>query len=228
MTDNIDQTNQPGSQSQHVSRTVLHDIDEFLEDGLLVFDVNGERVGGVKAHSTAAGYLLVGTGVIGERDLYIPFRLIRSIDPQEIALSESNYALDAGYAKPPASHTIVENRFVPGPHRDTLPQAYEVRVVQSGYDDEQTIVDSVELGGIAERLSVGLAVYDADGVRLGDITQYDVSRGLLTVEKGIFKPTVLLVPFSAIKEIDEDALSVSLTLPRAALMKEQTQLPTES
>lgn len=226
--DHMAQTSQSGSQLQPVSRTVLHDIDKFLEDGLLVYDVNGEQVGGVKSYSTASGYLMVGSGALGLRDLYIPFRLIRTIDPQGIALSEPSDTLVASYAKLPAIHTIVENRFVTGPHRDRPPQAYEERVVQSGYDGTQTVVDSLELSSITERLSVGLAVYDADGVRLGDTTQYDVSRGLLVVEKGIFKPAVLLVPFSAIKAIDEDAFSVSLTLPRGALMQDQATLRSKS
>lgn len=224
MSDSMDSTRQPRVQSQGVSQKVLHEIDEFLEDGLLVFDVNGERVGSVKASRIAAGYLLVGSGVLDHRDLYIPFRLIRSIDPQGIELSEPKDVLVAGYVKTPAIHTIVEHRFAPGPHRDTLPQAYEVQVVQSGYDEGQIVVDSIELSSITERLSVGLAVYDADGVRLGDITQYDVSRGLLTVEKGIFNPRVVLVPFDAIKTIDRDALSVYLTLTRAALMQDQPTL----
>jgi ribosomal 30S subunit maturation factor RimM len=74
---------------------------------------------------------------------------------------------------------------------------------------------------------VGMAVYDAAGVRLGDITQYDTARSLLVVEKGIFKPTVLFVPFSAIKSIDRDALSVQLSLLRDAVVKEHAMLPTE-
>lgn len=52
---------------------------------------------------------------------------------------------------------------------------------------------------MAERLSVGLAVYDVDGDRLGDITEYDTARSLLVGEMGIFTPTVLPVQFSAIK-----------------------------
>lgn len=227
-TDTTDRARQPGDQSQAASRKVLHDIDEFLEDGLIVFDVNGERVGGVKAHWIAAGYLLVGSGAFDHRDLYIPFRLIRSIDPQGIVLSEPKDVLVVNYVKPPAIHTIVEHRFVPGPRHDTLPQTYEVRVVQSGYDGGQTVVDSIELSSITERLSVGLAVYDANGLRLGDITQYDVSCGLLTVEKGIFNPRIVLVPFSAIKTIDCDALSVSLTLTRAALLQDQATLRSNS
>lgn len=228
MTDSMGPARQLGDQSQGVSLTVLHAIDEFLEDGLLVFDVNAERVGSVKASRIAAGYLLVGSGALDHRDLYIPFRLIRSIDLRGIVLSEPKDVLVAHYVKPPAIHTIVQHRFIPGPHRDTLPQAYEVRVVQSGYDGGQTVVDSIELSSITERLSVGLAVYDTNGLRLGDITQYDVSCGLLTVEKGIFNPRIVLVPFSAIKTIDCDALSVSLTLTRAALLQDQATLHTNS
>lgn len=220
----MDPTRQQTAQPQGMSPEVLRDIEEFLEDGRLVFDQNGELVGGVKMYSTAAGYLLVGSGALGHQDLYIPFRLIRRIDTQGIVLSEPKYLLVDRYAEPPATHTIVEQRFAPGAHHDTIPQAYEMRVVQSGYDDAPTTVDSIEMAGVAERLSVGLAVYDVDGVRLGDITEYDTARSLLVVEKSIFTPTVLLVPFSAIKVIDRDAGSVILTLPRAILMQDQATL----
>lgn len=217
----MDSTRQHGAQPQSVSPEMLQNIEEFLEDGRIVFDRNGELVGGVKMYNTAAGYLFVGSGALGHQDLYIPFRLIRRIDRQGIVLSESKDELAAQYTEPPSISTMVESRFVPGPHRDTLPQADEVRVVQSGYDGTPTVVDRIELSSIAERLSVGLAVYDVDGVRLGDITEYDTTRSLLVVEKSIFTPTVLLVPFSAIKVIDRDALSVILTLPRATLVQDQ-------
>lgn len=228
MTNSMDQASQHRAQSQGVSRDVLQGIDEFLEDGLLVFDVNGERIGGVKMYSTSAGYLFVGSGALGQKDLYIPFRLIHRIDQQGIALSEPKDTLTAWYTEPPATHTIVEQRFEPGPHRDMMPQVYEEQVVQSGYDGSLTAVGSIELGSITERLSVGLAVYDVDGVRLGDITQYDADRGLLMVEKGIFKPTVLIVPVSSISRIDRDALSVYLSLPKADFLKEQTRLPDDN
>ena len=228
MTNSMDQASQHRAQSQGVSRDVLQGIDEFLEDGLLVFDVNGERIGGVKMYSTSAGYLFVGSGALGQKDLYIPFRLIHRIDQQGIALSEPKDTLTARYTEPPATHTIVEQQFEPGPHRDMMPQVYEEQVVQSGYDVSLTAVSSIELGSITERLSVGLAVYDVDGVRLGDITQYDADRGLLMVEKGIFKPTVLIVPVSSISRIDRDALSVYLSLPKADFLKEQTRLPDDN
>ncbi|MGZ3583184.1 MAG: PRC-barrel domain-containing protein [Ktedonobacterales bacterium] len=220
----MDPTRQHSAQPQGMSRDILQDIEEFLEDGRLVFDRNGEHVGDVKMYSTAAGYLFVGSGAFGHQDLYIPFRLIRRIDTQGIVLSEPKDELAAQYTEPPSISTMVENRFVPGPHRDTLPQADEVRVVQSGYDGTPTVVDRIELSSIAERLSVGLAVYDVGGVRLGDITQCDTERCLLMVEKGIFKPTVLIVPFNAIRSIDRDARSVILTLPWATLVQDQATL----
>src|SRR5262249_9092840 len=190
----------------------------FLEDGMPVFDLNGEHMGDVKAYSTVSGYLIVGIGALDHKDLYIPFRLIRSITPEEIALLEPKDTLAAQFAEQPVTHTVVEHRLVPGPRGNTMPQTYEVRTVQSGYDGSPAAEDSVELGDIADRLSVGLAVYDVNGLKLGDITQYDVPRRLLVVEKGIFKPTAVVVPFSAVSRIDRDRLSVYLTLPKSALL----------
>lgn len=140
-------------------------------------------------------------------------------------LSEPKDELAAQYTEPPTVHTFVENQRTPGSQqRDTLPPADEVRVVTSGYDGTPTVVDRIELSSIAERLSVGLAVYDVDGVRLGDIREYDAERGLLVVEQGLFAPTVLLVPFSTIRSIDRDELSVSLTLSRATLVQDQAMV----
>ncbi len=232
MTDPMNPTRPQHAPPQSISPDVLRDLNELLEDGLPVFDLNGEHVGDVKEYQTAAGYLFVGSGAFGHRDLYIPYRLIRGITSQRITLSEPKDVLIAQYTEAPTIHTFVEYRHAPdSEHRDTsdtLPPAEEVRVVQSGYDGSPMVVDSVELSSIAERLSLGLAVFDRDGVRLGDITEYDTEQGVLTVEKGIFNPGVLYVPFSAIARIDRDALSVSLTVPRADLLREQARLSPQS
>jgi ribosomal 30S subunit maturation factor RimM len=207
---------------------VVENIDQYLEDGMAVFDQNGERVGDVKMYSTAAGYLMVGSGAFGRQDLYIPFRLIRTIDPEEIYLSAPKDILAAQYTQPPTIHTVVETRVVPGPGGQMVARAREVHMVQSGYDGQPAAITSVDVGSLADQLAVGMAVYDVDDQRLGDITQYDTERSLLVVEKGIFKPTVLLVPFSAIKSIDRDNLTVSLSLPRDVLVKEHAMLPADA
>src|SRR5258705_4262899 len=43
-------------------QTVVENIDQYLADGRAVFDKNGKKVGDVKMYSTAAGYLVLGSG----------------------------------------------------------------------------------------------------------------------------------------------------------------------
>jgi hypothetical protein len=94
---------------------VVVNIDQYLEDGMPVFDENGEKVGDVKMYRTAAGYLIVASGTFELKDLYIPFRLIRSIDPLHIFLTGTKATLAAQYTLPPETRTIVETRLVAGP-----------------------------------------------------------------------------------------------------------------
>jgi ribosomal 30S subunit maturation factor RimM len=226
-------TNQQGDQQGGLPRTVplrqtvVEDIDQYLTDGLPVFDMNSEKVGKVKMYSTAAGYVMVGTGALEHKDLYIPFRLIRSIDPDDIFVAETKDRLVAKYTQPPTISTVVEQRVVPGPLGTMTQQTREVQRVQSGYDDQPTTVSSVDVAKIADRLAVGMVVYDVSGERLGDVTEYNTARSLLVVEKGIFKPRVLFVPFSAIQNVDPNFLSVYLSLPIDVLVKQHAMLPAQ-
>jgi hypothetical protein len=80
-----------------------------------------------------------------------------------------------------------------------------------------TEISAVELRSIGERLSVGLTVYDVDGVRLGEISEFDANRWLVVVESGLFTPTYQVVPFSAFGSVNRDTQSVHLTVQRASL-----------
>ncbi len=208
--------------------TLVANIDQYLTDGLAVFDVNGERVGTVKMYSAAAGYLLLESGPFGQTKLYIPFRLIRTIDPRDIYLSEDKDTLAARYQQPPAITTVNETRMVPGPQGSLTPQTVQVQTVQSGYDSTQVIGPRVDVGAVGQQLAIGMAVYDRDGKHVGDITQYDSTRGLLAVEEGIFNPRVLFLPFSAIQSVDRDVLAVYLSLPKDTLVKQYAMLPTQA
>jgi hypothetical protein len=207
---------------------VVENIDQYLEEGMPVYDLNGQHVGTVQMYSTAAGYLMVDYGDFDQKNLYLPFRLIRTIDPDEIYLTVPKDTLAAQYTQPPTIHTVIETRAVAGPGGQMMSQTRQVQMVQSGYDGTQAAISSVDAGSLAGQLAVGMAVYDVDGARLGDITQYDTERSLMVVEKGIFKPTVLFVPFSAIKSIDRDNLSVHLTLPRDVIVKQHAMLPDDA
>jgi ribosomal 30S subunit maturation factor RimM len=222
------QTGQLHAAAESQPHSLVANIDQYLSDGMAVFDVDGVRVGSVKMYSAAAGYLMLESGPFGETNLYIPFRLIRTIDPIEIYLTEVKDTLAAKYQQPPAITTFSETRMVTGPDGAMTPQTVQVQTVQSGYDAKQTPVTRVNVGAIGQQLAIGMAVYDIEGKHVGDITQYDIPRGLMAVESGLFNPRVLFLPFSVIQSVDRDFLSVYLSLPKDTLVKQYAMLPTQA
>jgi sporulation protein YlmC with PRC-barrel domain len=206
-------------------QTLVENIDLNLADGMPVYDSNGDKVGDVKMYSTTAGYLMVGRGAFERDSLYIPFRLIRSIDPHDLFLSETKDTLFANYTQPPTISTVSEQRLVVGPTGALIAEQRDVQMVQSGYDGLPATTNSVDVQDVTDRLAVGMAVYDSEGERLGDVSQYDVPRRLLVVEKGIFHPQVLYVPFSAIESANREDLTIYLNLPRDVVVKEHAMLP---
>jgi ribosomal 30S subunit maturation factor RimM len=227
MTGSMNDESDQKAQKARMPQSVVEDIDQYLEDGMPVVDLNNNKVGNVKMYSTAAGYLMVGTGAFEQEDRYIPFRLIRSIDPHNIFVAATKETLDADYTQPPQTRTEVETRLVAGPGGSLSPQTREVQVLQSGYNNAPVELNAVDLGGVADRLAVGMVVYDASGKRLGDITQYDTSRSLMVVEKGLVRPRALFVPFNAIKDIDIDTFTVDLSVSEDTLLQEHSILSTK-
>ena len=105
------------AQQSSQAHTIVENIDQYLFDGMPVHDANGERIGTVKMYSVVAGYLMVGSGPLGKTNLYIPFRLIRTIDPRELYLNASKDTLEAQYTQPPEITTVSETRLADGPAR---------------------------------------------------------------------------------------------------------------
>jgi hypothetical protein len=99
----------PGTEPSADRQRQLRQLVQEIENGLPVYDLNGEYVGNVKDYSALAGYLQVSAGVLGQKDLYLPFRLIADIRAQEVQLLEPRDALAAQYSSPPALLTVVEN-----------------------------------------------------------------------------------------------------------------------
>ena len=211
--------------SSNTQQTLVENIDLNLADGMPVYDISGDKVGDVKMYSTTAGYLMVGHGAFDQKDLYVPFRLIRSIDPHDLFLSEPKETLLATYTQPPTISTVSEQRLVVGPGGVAISEQRDVQMVHSGYDGLPSTTNSVDVQDVTDRLAVGMAVYDVEGERLGDVSQYDVPRRLLVVEKGIFHPRVFFVPFSAIQSVNREDLTIYLNLPRDVVVKEHAMLP---
>jgi hypothetical protein len=68
-------------------QTLIENIDQYLMDGMPVYDSSKDKIGDVKMYSATAGYMMVEHGLMPRKNLYIPFRLIGSIDPKEIFLT---------------------------------------------------------------------------------------------------------------------------------------------
>jgi hypothetical protein len=205
---------------QHIDSAVerqLRWLTHEIEIGLPVLDLNGQYVGDVKEYSGVAGYLQVGPGALGQRQLYLPFRLIKEVRAHQIHLLEPREALEARYSGPPTISKVVENQPALGGATAQSAGAREVQRMQNGYDGSMTEISSVALHSIGDRLSVGLTVYDVDGVSLGEISECDANRLLVIVESGLSTPTYYVVPFNAIGSINRDTQSVHLIVQRAKL-----------
>lgn len=199
---------------------IVININEFLRDEMPVFDSNQDKVGTVKLYDAAAGYFMVEEGVFNHTDLYIPFRLIRTIDPKEIFLKQSKDVLVQDYTQPPAATTITE------PHNGHLETA---QVLSNGFDARPIIVHRVDVQMVGQELRSGMGVYDVEGDYIGTVVQFDSTQAMLTVEKGVFSPKDLFIPFSLIQEVYPSSDYLTLTLPKDVLKKDlgrYTQRPT--
>jgi hypothetical protein len=139
-------------------------------------------------------------------------------------IQKRSFSLLAKYTQPPKISTISEERLTTDKHGALVAQRRDVQLVESGYDAQTTTINSVDTKKVGGSLAVGMAVYDAMQTRIGDITQYDTTRNLMTVEKGLVNPRTLVVPFSAVDHVDKDNFSVYLTLPGDVVVKEHTML----
>jgi hypothetical protein len=213
-------------------QVVVVPLDEFMQEGLPVFDLGGERLGRVERYSLTAGYLKVKRDpLLLPQDLYVPFHLIRTIDPRELFLKVPHETLLAHYTSPPTMTLVVERVEEAGADgadgADGAPSMHvrEQRHVRSGYDQTDVLVDTVDLTETAERLAIGMAVYDADGQRVGEVARYDSARAVMVVEQGVLKPRAFFIPFSVIGEVDATDMFVSLLIPQVALAHDYATLP---
>jgi len=190
---------------------IVININEYLREEMEVYDSNQDKVGTVKLYDATAGYFMLEEGVFNHTDLYIPFWLIRTIDPKEIFLKQSKDILEIEYTQPPAVTSILETR---------EGRTEAANVVSNGFDARPVVVNRVDVQQVANQLKSGMEIYDIDGSRVGTITQYDSSLGVMTMERGVFSPKVLFIPFSLISHIYPSDNYLSLTLPKDALKKD--------
>lgn len=198
--------------------TVAVPLADWMTVGLSVYDVDGTKIGVVRRYDLDAGYMVVEEGMLARKELYVPFHLMQSITPHEIYLRLSKDMLTDAYLLPPPAKTLVEEQTDPGTGRTEAILTHEIR---SGYDGQPVQIAPVRLDELARTLAVGMTVMDADDSYVGEVTQVDTTRGLLTVKGSMTDEAVRKVPFSVVARVDPDEAVVTLLVPAAALGAER-------
>jgi ribosomal 30S subunit maturation factor RimM len=195
---------------QHV---VTVDIDAVIREGLTVYDAGGEKIGVVREYSPSAAYLVVQTGLVSHKDLYIPYSAIRSIDPHDLFLTLDKATLAGDYSAPPPATIVVEGETA----RTFVPDGYAGRPAE---------FNSVDLEMLRRDLDKGMPVYSSDDEKIGTVDGIDTAAGYMLVKKNRFSKQDFVIPFAAIAGLVLG--EVHLAVSRDVMQKEYAQLPRDA
>jgi hypothetical protein len=183
-------------------------VRDWLRLDQRVFDRENAAVGTVDAFDHGTGWMMVGTNRLDERAIYIPFRLIATIDPRELYLSATRAELERDYRQPPARSTTV---------REEANRTIATTVEPSGYDGEPLIVKRTRLDLVADRIAEGDRVLTADGTGLGVVKSYDPTSGVIHVERGSLIRHTLHLPIRIVDHVERATGEVYLVIREADL-----------
>jgi hypothetical protein len=194
---------------QHI---VTEDIDRMMKGDLAIHDASGAKIGTVRDYSNEAGYLVVQTGLIAHKELYVPYSAIQSIDPREIFLSLYKEALVGDFSAPPPATIVVEG--------DTA-----TTKVTSGYDGSPVEINRVNLAQVHRDLARGMTVLATGGTNIGTVEGIDPQVGYMVVKPHSLGKNRFFIPFAAITSIDRQFGEVFLAVSKDVLLKDHTSLP---
>jgi hypothetical protein len=188
--------------------TITENIASSVALGQAIYDNAGERVGTVDDLDRATGWMKAETNPFSDKDLYIPLKLVTSVDPKELYISQSKEELLRNYSNPPTRST----------HVDTiLGEKVATTRQPSGYDGSPQVVEEANLDKLRKRINVGDLVVTSDQVDLGTIKRYDGSTGWIMIGKGLQARNDLMVPITVVSHVDRDLGEVYLAASRADL-----------
>jgi len=171
------------------SRTISEVLDR-LENGLKVFDSNGDKVGRVYQYVPGSEWIVVEKGAFSS-DLYVPVTAINFLDGEGVHLR--------------VTKDVLKDAFVLRPYDVAAGKAGAVAVgTVSSRTDDSVVVDSMTISLAMDRMGTGPKVFDAKGEKIGRVYQYDPSTGWIVVEKGTFFPEDLFIPVTAVKYLDNE------------------------
>src|SRR5260370_36251876 len=126
-----------------MDRTISEDVGRAVKVGLTVFAGDGSKIGYVDETDKTHGWMVVRTGALDQKKLWVPYRLVRSFDDREIFLAMLKGAVEAEFKSPPARTTTVAEKDGRTVATTTEP---------SGFDRGPCGTCAVGLGPIKERL----------------------------------------------------------------------------
>lgn len=203
----------------NIEDITTEDIGKTINIGQKVYDNQGKRLGTVDLVDQETGYVLVEESPFAEKDLYIPFSRITSIDARELYLSLSREELLRDYADPPPRSTLVTKE-----GKKELATTIE----PSGYDGDPIVVERARIDTLRKQIATGDRVESSDAVEVGTVKQYDPVTGWMLIAKG--PPphkTNLMVPVTVVRDVDRDAQVISLVTSRADLERMQPREPAD-
>jgi hypothetical protein len=203
-----------------MDRTINEDVGRAVKVGLTVFDGDGSKIGYVDETDKTHGWMVVRTGAFDQKKLWVPYRLVRSVDEREIFLTMLKGAVEAEFKSPPARNTRVGEKEGRTVATTTEP---------SGWDREPVVTSEVDLGHIKNRLAAGQQVWTSDDVGVGRIKDFDREGRYIVLETGHLSiKHDLLVPIALVADVDREAAEATLAVSNADLEGMKRQEPGES
>lgn len=187
-----------------MDKTISEDVGRAVKAGLTVFDDDGTNVGSVDETDKTHGWMVVRSGALDRTKLWIPYRLVRSIDERELFLSMLQGALEAEFNRPPSRSTRVAPRDG---------RIWATTTEPSGFDRQPVVTSEVDLDKLRQLLAVGQRVWTSDDVAVGTIKDFDREGRYVVLEAGhLASRHVLLVPIALFVEVDREAAEATLAV----------------
>lgn len=190
--------------------TITVDIRETIALDQAVFDSTRKKVGTVDDVDLATGWLTVSIKALGEEALYVPFRLITYLDPNELFLGTTKDELHRDYASPPPRSTSVEGEGS---------EQVATTTQESGYDGAPVVVQRMRLDDVRDKISTDYKVFTSDMVDLGHIREYDAATGLMILDKGVFSRHDVVVPIAVVDQLDAELGHIILIASNADVQR---------
>lgn len=196
------------------TQVVVEDIDTMMQVNKPVYDANSQEIGEVRHFDLTAGYMQVQRGRLEPQTFYVPFHLIAGIDPRHIYLTVADDTLLTNYTVLPTSQAVLTQWTN---WRTGQPETTVGQQMRSGSSGQQVVAFQQNYASLARQLRAGMQVRDSKGTHLGSLHQFDSRQGWMLLVKSGLGADSLIVPFSAIADVNTASSTINLLVPKERL-----------